>query len=141
MSETMTEMTEANIEEPATEVEQIVEEQSEPQTFDAEYVKALRAEAAEYRVKAKRADGLAKQALTAIVVADGRLIDPSDLAHSDDFHAKDGTLNQEAVVAALNALIEAKPHLARKRPTSSIAQGVRPSKSEPNLLQIIQSGN
>jgi hypothetical protein len=115
--------------------------QTEPeQTFDAEYVKSLRAEAAEYRVKAKRADALAQQAVTAMVTADGRLIDPSDLPYSDDMTKKDGTIDAVALSAAIDALIKAKPHLARKRPTAPISQGVRPSKAEPNLLQIIQSG-
>jgi hypothetical protein len=117
------------------------ESDTEPlQTFDADYVKALRAEAAEYRVKAKRAEALARQALTAIVTADGRLIDPSDLHFTDDLIGKDGTLDGNAVRAAIETLIDVKPHLARKRPTAPIAQGVRPSKAEPNLLQIIQAG-
>lgn len=121
-------------------VEATEAEPQEVQTFDAEYVKALRAEAAEYRVKAKRADALARQALTAMVTADGRLIDPSDLDYTDDLTTKDGTLDGQAITAAIDALIQSKPHLARKRPTAPIAQGARPSKSEPNLLQIIQAG-
>lgn len=119
---------------------EVVDEPEPAQTFDADYVKALRAEAAEYRVKAKRADALAQQALAALVTADGRLIDPSDLQYSEEFAGKDGTLDTAAVRTAIDALIDAKPHLARKRPTGPIAQGVRPSKAEPNLLQIIQSG-
>lgn len=109
------------------------------QTFDADYVKALRAEAAEYRVKAKRADALAKQALNAMATADGRLIDPTDLAYTDDMTGKDGTLDAEAVRNAIDSLIETKPHLARRRPTAPVAQGARTSKPEPNLLQLIQA--
>jgi hypothetical protein len=127
----------------SVQAEQTVEGQADTeeavQTFDAEYVKSLRAEAAEYRVKAKRAEALAKQALTAMVSADGRLIDPSDLAYNEEWHSKDGALDAQAITAAIDALVEAKPHLARKRPTAPIAQGVRTHKSEPNLLQLIQA--
>jgi hypothetical protein len=145
MSETPQEITEATepIEAEATEETQAVADpalDAEPlQTFDADYVKGLRAEAAEYRVKAKRVDALARQALTALVTADGRLIDPTDLAYSDDMIGKDGTLDTDVVRSAIDALIETKSHLARRRPTAPVAQGVRPSKPEPNLLQLIQS--
>jgi hypothetical protein len=124
---------------PEQAIEAQTDTQEAVQTFDAEYVKSLRAEAAEYRVKAKRADALAKQALTALVKADGRLIDPSDMEFSEDLLSKDGTVDAQALEAALDALIDAKPHLARKRPTAPLAQGVRAHKSEPNLLQLIQA--
>lgn len=116
--------------------EQAIEQQ--PQTFDAEYVKSLRAEAAEYRVKAKRVDALAAQALHALATADGRLIDASDLHFDDSLTAKDGTIDVDKVTEAISELIRAKPHLMKQRPTTPVAQGARATHAEPNLLQLIK---
>lgn len=109
-----------------------------PATFDADYVKGLRAEAAEYRVKAKRAEALAAQALRAMATADGRLIDPSDLHYDESLMAKDGTIDPDKVAEAISELGRTKPHLIRQRPTTPVAQGPRASATEPNLLQLIK---
>ena len=64
----------------ATAIDTTVEvDKAEPE-FDAAYVSKLRQEAADNRVKAKRADDLARQVVRAMTRADGRLIDADDLA-------------------------------------------------------------
>lgn len=108
-------------------------------TYDAAYVAKLRQEAAESRVKAKRADALARQATRAITAHDGRLIDPDDLAFTDEFLDDDGLVNSDRVVAAIESLIERKPHLAARRPNSTIAQGVQPEPEAVSLLGLMQS--
>lgn len=90
----------------------------EPKTFDAEYVKQLRKEAAGYRDRAKRADEYGQRLHTALVKADGRLQDPTDLPY-DAAHVDDA----DALTAAINALLEKKPHLANRRPVTPIPQG------------------
>ena len=99
--------------------------QEAPKTFDEAYVKALRKESAGYREKAKRADELAARLHTALVQADGRLQDPSDLpfdpAHLD---------TPEAVTEAIEALLQSKPHLASRRPSGTIPQGATPENGD-----------
>lgn len=144
--ETATTTVDANVEQVieaastpvAEQGEPVQVEQTEQATFDADYVKSLRAEAAEYRVKAKRAEALAAQALAALAAADGRLIDPSDLHYDESLTNKDGTLDPDKVTEAIGELIRSKPHLMKQRPTTPVAQGPRPAPTEPNLLQLIK---
>lgn len=99
--------------------------QEAPKTFDESYVKALRKESAGYREKAKRADELAARLHSALVKADGRLQDPSDLPY-DDAHLE----TPEAITEAIEALLQSKPHLASRRPSGVIPQGATPENGD-----------
>jgi hypothetical protein len=113
---------------------------SEPdQVFDLEYVTKLRSEAAEGRVKAKRADGLARQAVKALAAKDGRLIDVDDLAFDGAFLDDDGLVDSEKVSAAIAELVERKPHLAAKRPTATVPQGARPEPERVDLHAMLRA--
>ncbi|GAA1663712.1 hypothetical protein GCM10010977_02530 [Citricoccus zhacaiensis] len=102
--------------------EQDAEATEDGETFPRAYVERLRAESARYRDRAKAADGLAQRLHTALVEATGRLADASDLefdaAHLDD---------PEALTAAVDDLLAAKPHLANRTPRGSVGQGAVPS--------------
>lgn len=119
---------------PATEPTP-VETPEEPKVFDLEYVTKLRHEAAEARVKAKRADALAAQVVSALAASDGRLIDPDDLAFSDDMLTDEGMIDRDKVAEAITDLLARKPHLAARRPTRPLPQGVT---SEPQAVSLHQ---
>lgn len=127
---TTPETTEQVVAEPTAEVEQ---------TFDAEYVSKLRAEAAEHRVKAKRVDDLARQLVRSLAQVDGRLIDVNDLAFDPQLLDDDGLVDNDRVIAAIDALIETKPHLAKQRPTPIAAQGARPQPDRVDLHGILRA--
>ena len=82
----------------------------EPQTYSREKVEELRQESAKYRQRARdaeaRADDPAKRLHTALVASTGRLQDADDLpyvaAHLE---------STEALSAAIDELLDAKPHL------------------------------
>lgn len=122
---------------PATSTPETAEQAE--QVFDLEYVTKLRQEAAEGRVKAKRADDLARQALRAITANDGRLIDPDDLAFDAAFLDDDGLLDSGKVTEAIESLISRKPHLASKRPTTTISQGARPEPTRVDLHGMLRA--
>lgn len=105
------------------------------ETFPREYVEKLRKEAADARVKAKRADDLAVRLHTALVAATGRLADPSDLPF-DEAHLEDA----DALSAAVDALVAAKPHLASRRPFGAIGQGATPTPAGVDLAGILRAG-
>ena len=107
---------------------------SEPETFPREYVTKLRQEAADARVKAKDRDQLAARLHTAQVAATGRLADPTDLPF-DEAYLDD----PEALSAAIEQLLTAKPHLASRRPSGDVSQGLRgtPSPQPSNDLAAI----
>lgn len=106
---------------------------AEAETFPREYVEKLRKEAADARVKAKRADDLAARLHTALVAATGRLADPSDLPF-DDAHLEDA----DALNAAVDALLARKPHLASRRPVGSIGQGATSPADRVSLAGILR---
>lgn len=91
----------------------------EPETFPKAYVEKLRKEAADHRVKAKKVDDYAQRLHKTLVESSGRLADPTDLPF-DEAHLDD----PEALTAAIDALLEAKPHLASRTPRGDIGQGV-----------------
>jgi hypothetical protein len=111
--------------------------QEPEEVFDPAYVAQLRQEAAQGRVKAKRADALARQAVKAIAAGDGRLIDADDLAFDPQFLDDDGLVDTDRVTSAIASLIERKPHLAARRPTSAIAQGAQPDPGQVSLLDLL----
>ena len=90
----------------------------QPETFPREYVEKLRDENAKYRQRAGQSDDLAKRLHLELVKATGRLADPTDLPFDDD-HLSD----PDALTAAVEALLTAKPHLASRKPTGDIGQG------------------
>lgn len=113
---------EHEVQEHETDEEQEVETE-QPDTFPRQYVEELRKESAEHRTSAREA----REALVpiqerlhgALVGATGRLADPSDLpfdaAHLDD---------EEAMTAAIDALLDSKPHLAARRVVGDVGQGL-----------------
>lgn len=114
------------------------ESSSNEGAFSADYVGKLRQEAAEGRVKAKRADALAAQVVSAIVQGDGRLIDAADLAFSNDFLNDDGVIDESKVKAAIDALLERKPYLAARRPSSPLPQGVMAESERVSLAALLR---
>lgn len=96
------------------------------QTFDRPYVEALRRSEAAHRVRAKTADALGARLVTAYAAATGRLADPTDLAASPELCDDDGVPDPGKVAAAVDALLEARPHLATRRPSGDVGQGARP---------------
>jgi len=108
-------------------------QEPEPETFPRDVVEKLREEAAGYRVKAKDRDNLAHRLHVALVAATGRLADPTDLAF-DETHIGDG----EALTAALDDLLTRKPHLATRRPTGSVGQGVSVPTDTLNLAGLLR---
>ena len=120
---------------PETVTEDATEDATEDdaETFPREYVEKLRKEAADARVKAKRADDLAARLHTALVAATGRLADPSDLPF-DDAHLEDA----DALNAAVDELLARKPHLASRRPVGAIGQGATSPADSVSLAGILR---
>lgn len=113
----------------------------EPQTFPRAYVEELRAEAAAQRVKGKRADALAAALVTAYAGATGRLADPSDLAYDEALLDDDGLPDPAKVRAAVDTLLERKPHLASRRPVGDVGQGARPDGPDGvSLAGLLRAG-
>ena len=110
------------------------DEHAEPETFPREYVQQLRDENAKHRTRAQRADDLAKRLHTSLVAATGRLADPTDLAF-DEVHLEDSA----ALEAAIDQLVASKPHLASRRPTGDVGQGVSPDAGAVSLAGILRS--
>lgn len=92
--------------------------EEEPETFPRKVVEDLRKENAKYRDRAKDRDTLAQRLHTALVAATGRLADPTDLAYDDEHLAE-----EDALTAALDALLTRKPHLASRTPRGDVGQG------------------
>ncbi len=110
------------------------DEQTEPDTFPREYVQQLRDENAKYRQRAGRSDDLAKRLHTSLVAATGRLVDPSDLPF-DEGHVDD----EAALRAALDDLLARKPHLATRKPSGNVGQGMTPDAGSVNLAGILRA--
>ncbi|MBS1696384.1 MAG: hypothetical protein JST91_29715 [Actinobacteria bacterium] len=105
------------------------------ETFSAAYVRQLREENAKARVKAQRADELAHRLHAELVRATGRLADPGDIEY-DAEHLDDG----DKLTAAIDSLLEAKPHLRSRTPKGEVGQGVRGGPIEPvGLLGLLRS--
>lgn len=107
-------------------------ENEEPDTFDRAYVEKLRQENGKYRQRAQRADDLAKRLHRALVEQTGRLQDPSDLPFDED-HLSD----TESLTSAIDELLTAKPHLAARRITGDVGQGVGTT-AGVNLAEIMR---
>ena len=106
----------------------------DPDMFPREVVEKLRQENGKYRQRAGQADELAKRLHTELVRATGRLADPTDLPF-DPEHLDD----PEKLTAAVDALLDAKPHLATRRPSGDIGQGQRgPASGSFSLLDTLK---
>ena len=113
--------------------EQPDEQADEHTTFSREYVEELRGEAAKYRTRAKHTEEVERRLHDALVRLDGRLHDASDL----DFDPK--RLEGDGVEAAITALLEAKPHLAKRAPSGDVGAGVRGEvDAAPDLISIMR---
>ena len=109
------------------------EKVDEHTTFSREYVEELRVEAAKYRTRAKHTEEVERRLHDALVRLDGRLHDASDL----DFDPK--RLEGDGVEAAITALLEAKPHLAKRAPSGDVGAGVRGEvDAAPDLISIMR---
>lgn len=105
----------------------------EPDTFPRAYVEELRQENGKYRQRAQQADELAHRLHRALVEQTGRLQDPTDLPFDDDHLTDTGKL-----VAAIDELLAAKPHLAARRVTGDVGQGAS-STAGVDLAAIMRS--
>ena len=103
-------------EEPQDDAQETPQEDAE--TFPRAYVEKLRQEAADARVRAKKADDLARELFTARVAATGRLADPNDLPFDDALLA-----DLPALEAAIDELLADHPHYAARRPRGDVGQG------------------
>ncbi len=111
------------------------EPQEDAETFPRAYVEKLRQEAAEARVRAKRADDLARELFTARVAATGRLADPNDLPFDDALLA-----DMPALEAAIDELVALHPHYAARRPRGDIGQGATgPDAGTVDLAGLLRS--
>ena len=103
-------------------------------TFPREVVERLRQENGRYRQRAQQADTLAQRLHVELVRATGRLADPTDLPF-DEAHIDD----PEALTAAVDDLLDRKPHLASRRPSGDIGQGQRgPASAGFSLLSMLK---
>ena len=117
---------------PATDV--APEPADDAETFPRDYVLKLRDENAKYRQRAADRDEIAAKLHTALVRATGRLQDADDLPF-DPSHLDD----PDALTAALDALLTAKPHLATRKPMGSIGQGVSGASDTFSLAGALRS--
>jgi hypothetical protein len=106
----------------------------EPDQFPRSYVEELRKENAAQRLKAKEADALREDLMTAAVqlMTAGVLRDPADLPVAPEFWGEDGRPDHEVIREAAEALAAAKPYLARAR--GKVGQGRQPEPEKPVSL-------
>lgn len=117
-----------NIDDPEPEPDE------EPETFPRQYVEDLRKENGIYRQRAQKGDEYAQRLHTELIRATGRLADPTDLPF-DPEHLDD----PNKLAAALDDLLDRKPHLATRRPTGDIGQGHRgPASGSFSLLDMLK---
>jgi hypothetical protein len=119
---------------PEEHTEEQQSEDEQPDTFPREVVEELRRENGKYRQRAKLADTLGQRLHTELVRATGKLADPSDLPF-DEAHLDD----PEALAAAIDDLLDRRPHLASRKPVGDIGQGQRGSAPQPfSLLGLLK---
>lgn len=112
------------------------EQEQEGDTFPRSYVEQLRGENARYRQRAQRADELAHRLHRSLVAADGRLADPTDLEFADE-HLDD----EQALTAAVDELLDRKPHLAARKPRGDVGQGaVSGGTDSVDLAALLRAG-
>jgi hypothetical protein len=133
-------VTDTGVETPVAEPESNADE---PTTFDADYVKALRQEAAENRTAAKsateRGDHLHELLLgrTIEAAAADVLRDPNDLDRSDSrLYDEAGFPSLDGAREVATDLAAAKPWLAK--PAGNISQGAREATEPVGFGQLIR---
>lgn len=103
------------------------------ETFPRTYVEKLRRENKTYRDRAKTAeanlDTTLRELFTARVTATAKLADPDDLAYDAELLADEDKLS-----AAIDELIARKPHLAARKVSGSVGQGISGKSEEPFSL-------
>lgn len=116
------------------------DEEPEGDTFPREYVEKLREENARYRTRAGKADEATARLLAATVkeATAGILTDPTDLPDGDYLDG-DGWPDPDAITIAARDLVEAKPHLADRRPRGNIGQGASPDPGQASLADMLRS--
>lgn len=134
MTDDNTDVTEA----PEVDTEDTPEVDDTPEdteTFTRDYVTKLRDENAKLRVRAQGADELRHRLHTELVRATGKLADPADLEYSEDHLADPDTLT-----AAIDELVDAKPHLRARTLDGDVGQGKRGTAEDPvSLLGILKT--
>lgn len=114
-----------------------VEADGNADSFPREVVEKLRKESAGYRDRAKTAEAriseLEHALHTARVTATGRLADPTDLAYAAE-HLDD----TDALTAAIDALLETKPHLAARKVHGDAGQGNRGNAQPASWLSLLR---
>ena len=112
------------------------------EAFPREYVESLRGESRRYRERAQsaeqRAGDLAAALWRAQVAGLDRLADPDDLPLPEDTDP----LDLDAVTAAIDALLEQKPHLAARRARGDVGQHERRDDDEHgvSLAALLRAG-
>lgn len=112
-------------------------------TFPREYVEKLRGEAAGHRTKAKEAEAKVETAVAEavkplqerifglLVAGTGRLADPTDLPFNPEL------LDEAKLTAAIDSLLAAKPHLAKRKVQGDIGQGTGKQEEAFSLAGIL----
>ena len=108
--------------------------QGNAETFPREYVEKLRKEAAEARLKAKKADDYARALFAARVAATGRLADASDLPFDPEL-----VDDLPAMEAAIDELLRAHPHYVSRTPQGDIGQGAITTSDTVDLAGILRA--
>lgn len=107
--------------------------------FPRDYVERLRGESHRYRKRAQSAElrstELADALWTARVAATDRLADAGDLPLPDEADP----LDAEALDAAIDGLLEAKPHLAARRARGDVGAHSRAERPTPNLAEMMRA--
>jgi hypothetical protein len=102
------------------------------------YVEKIRREAQGLRDRAKatesRADELARRLHTELARSSGKLADPTDLAFDAD-HLDDG----DKLGAAIDSLLESKPHLRSRVPSGNVGQDAKDTGQPVSLLSHLKS--
>ncbi|MGX9295219.1 hypothetical protein [Tsukamurella paurometabola] len=138
--QTTTETTTEQVTDEQPQEESVTEQDTpavEPKTYDEDYVKGLRDEAAKYRTRAKDRDELAQRLHTALVTATGKLADPTDLPFDATHLEDDGA----SLAQAIDDLLARKPHLAARKVAGDVGQGSRNRSAEVNLLGMLRGTN
>lgn len=119
-----------------TEQNETETEPTEPDQFPRSYVESLRRESAEHRTRASDRDALAQRLQATLVAQTGRLVDGADdLVPFDEAHLTD----PDALSAALDALLEARPYLAKpQRPSGDVGQGRGSTPAPFSLLDAMR---
>lgn len=119
---------------PTPDAEQTDEPDADAETFPREYVEKLRAENGKYRQRASDRDSLADRLHRTIVQQTGRLADPTDLPF-DEAHLTE----PDALAAAIDKLLESKPHLASRKPAGDIGQGPSSAADTVSLSGLLRT--